>query len=125
VGIWVSNQPHDQVERNVVYTESTNKILDVLDIFLMGLWGEQSFEQPLTIGYLVDLAHLLESRYALLHDHFFLRAIMNFLHGNCSCTSSVDDTLVVTNRVEHAAIIKHTPILLDQSGELCNVLGVR
>jgi hypothetical protein len=48
---------------------------------------------------------------------------MNFLGGDWSCSSSVDDALVVTNWDKCTAIVKHAPILLDKSSEFCAILG--
>ncbi len=93
-----------------------------MNVFLIGLRGKQSFEKPLTIVDLTDMTHLLECCYALPHDCYFLRAIINFLYHDWSCISSVDDVLIVINRNKCTAVVEHTPILFDQSSEFCTVL---
>jgi hypothetical protein len=122
---WVGNKAGDLVQGNMVYAKAADKVFDIVDMFLVGLGGREGFEKPLAIMDLTNVSHLHEDGIALSHDWDFPQAVMNILNGNWGCTSSVDDTLVVPNGNKGATLIKHTPVLFNQSCKTLVFLGLQ
>jgi hypothetical protein len=105
----------DLVQGNIVDAKAPDKVFDIVNMFLMGLGGKEGFEKPLAIMDLTNLSHLCEGGDALSHDWDFPGAVMNLLNGNWGCASSVNDTLVVSDRNKGVTLIKHTPVFFNQS----------
>ncbi len=113
------------IQRDIVYAKAPDEVLDVSDVFLMGLGGKEGFEEPLTIVNLRNLSHLLEGSNTLFHDWYFRLAIADLLNGDGGSTSSVNDTLVMSHGDKSATLIEHTPVFFDQSCEACTLLGLQ
>jgi hypothetical protein len=104
----------DLIQRNIIHTKPPDEILDIANVFLVGLRGKERLEQPLAIVYLTNLANLLKGGSTLTHDRKFPWAVKNLLYGNGGGIASVNDALVIANGREDSTFIEHTPILLDQ-----------
>ena len=105
----------DLVQWNIIDAKPPDKIFNVAHVFLVGLRGKGRLEQPLAIMYLTNLANLLKGSDTLMHDRNLPWSIQNLLNGNWGGVASVDDALVVSNRRKYSAIVKHTPIFLNQT----------
>ena len=113
------------IQRDIFDAKAPDEVLDVSDVFLMGLGGKEGFEEPLTIMDLANLSHLLEGGNTLFHDWNFPLAIVDLLNGDGGSASSVNDTLVVSHGDNSTMLIEHTPIFFDQSCEACTLLRLQ
>ena len=67
------------VEGGVIDTEAPNEVFDIADVLLVGLGGEQCFEQPSPIRDLPDMPDFHIGRDTTSHDDGLLFAIKIFL----------------------------------------------
>ena len=104
----------DLIQRDIVDTKAPDKIVNVLDMLLVELGGEESFKRPLIIMDWANLSHLLKGSDTRLHDWYFPLAIVNLLSGYGGSTSSVDNALIVSDGDKSTMLIKHTPVFFDQ-----------
>ena len=106
-----------------------NEVIDVADVFLMGLCSQQRFEQPSSIRDLPNVTNLCQGRDAMSHDDGFSFTVKDFLDGDGACCTGVDDAFVIFHRDEDAPVIKHRPELANEivyftllvGGEMCEV----
>ncbi len=71
---------------------------------------------------LPNLPNLLKSSNTLAHDGSLPYAIVDLLYCDRGSRAGVDNTLVILNRGECAAVIKNGPVLLYQ-GNNCDRIG--
>jgi hypothetical protein len=105
----------DRVERDIVDAKSPNEIVDVVDMLLVRLGGEECLEKPFTIMDLSDVTHFFERSNAFTHYRNFTWSIMDLLDSDRTGGSSINRAGVVTNGEELALIVEHRPILLNQA----------
>jgi hypothetical protein len=67
-----------------------DKIIDVADMLLVWLRGQESFEEPPTIVDLVVVADLLKQCNALAHDGDFAWSIVDLLDTDGASTTCVN-----------------------------------
>ncbi len=65
----VSDNSRHHIEWDIIDTKTPHKVVNVADVFLVGLRGEQRLKQPLAIMELSNMAHLAELFDALSHDN--------------------------------------------------------
>jgi hypothetical protein len=102
------------IQRNIVDAESPNKVVNILDVLLMGLWSKQRLKHPSAAVNLPDVAQLLERRDTFSHNWNLPRAVIYIFHTNRPCRTSVDGTFVVFDRDELALIVEDRPVFLEQ-----------
>ena len=90
----------DLIERDVIYAKSPDEVINVGDMFLMRFWGKKSFELPLAVMDLANMAELFEGGDAFAHDGNLTWSVMNLLDRDGSCCTCVNDTAVVLDRDE-------------------------
>ena len=110
----ISNDPGDRIQRNVVDAEPPNEFVDVLDVFLMRLWGKDGFKEPSTVMDLPDVSHLLQSGDGLAHQRELFCAVLNLLDRDSWAISCVNDAFVIFHWDKDAAIVKDRPVLPNQ-----------
>ncbi len=113
-GYGIRNKMSDLIKWNIIHTKPPDKILNIVNVLLVGFWGKECLEQPLAVVNLTNLTNLLEGGNTLTHDRNFPWAVKNFLDGNWGGVANVDDALVIMNGCEDTRFIKHTPIFLDE-----------
>ena len=74
---------------------------------------------------LANLSHLLKGGNTFQHDWYFLLAIANLLNGNGGSTSSVNNTLVVSDGDKSTTLNKNAAVFFDQGCETSAVLGLQ
>jgi hypothetical protein len=75
----VGNDARDLIERDIIHTETPNKVVNVANVFLMWLWGKECFEEPLVIVDLADVSKLCKGCDAPPHDGHLTGTIVDFL----------------------------------------------
>ena len=91
---WISNNASDRVEGNIVYTESPDKVIDVENVLLVRLGGENCFEKPMPVMHLADVSYFLEGWDGLPHDQKLLGPVLKLFNGDgVGITSSVNNVL--------------------------------
>jgi hypothetical protein len=78
-GDWVGNKAGDLVQGNIVDAKAPDKVFDIVNVFLMGLGGKESFEKQLAIMDLTNLSHLCKGGDALSRDWDFPCVVMNLV----------------------------------------------
>lgn len=101
------------VERDVIYAKTPDEVIDVGNVFLMGLWSEKGFTEVRAVKDWPDLAEFEELRDSLTHDGLFTGTVVNLLHIDRGSTR-FDDELVITDGYEEAFFRKNSPILDDE-----------
>jgi hypothetical protein len=92
-----------------------DKIIDVADVLLVWLRGQESFEEPPAIVDLVDVAELYKQPDALAHDGDFAQSVVDLLEADGASITYVNQAdevfnwdklpLVVKKRTSTSAII--------------------
>jgi hypothetical protein len=103
------------IERDVIYAKSPDEVVNVGDMFLMRFRGKESFELPLAVMDLANMAEGFEGGDAFAHDWNLTWSVMNLLDRNGSCCTCVDDAAVVLDRDELAFVVKDRPVLLNEA----------
>ena len=114
MGNWVSDDTCDLVEGDVVDAKAPNKVVYIVDMLLMRLWGQETFKQPLAIVDLPNVSNLFESGNAFPHFWFFTMAVEDFLDGNGMGRAGVDDTFIVSNGYEDCGFVEDGPIFTNE-----------
>jgi hypothetical protein len=113
-GDGVGDGASDLIQGNIVYAKSPHKIVNILDVLLVGLRGKQSLEHPSATVNLTNVAQLLQRRDAFSHYRNLPRTVINILHTNRSCRTSVDGTFIVFDGDKLALIVKYRPVFLEE-----------
>jgi hypothetical protein len=91
-----------------------DKLIDVADMLLVWLRGQECFEEPPTIGNLADVAELSKQCDTLAHDGDFARSIVDLLCTDGASIICVDQAGVVFNWDKLPLVVKGGPVLLQQ-----------
>ncbi len=67
-----------------------DKIIDVADVLLVWLRGQESFEEPPANVDLADVAELCKQRAALVHDGDFAQSIVDLLDADGASITCVN-----------------------------------
>ncbi len=81
------------------------------DVFLVGLGGMNSLEEPSAIVDLSNMAHFLKCRYGPAHDWNFFQSVVNLLHSNGSGVAGINDAFIVANQNKDPTLIEERPVL--------------
>ena len=111
----ICNYSCDLIERDVIYAESPDEVVDVGDMFLMRFRGKESLELPLAVVDLANVAECFECGNAFAHDRNLPWPVMNLLDRNGSCCTCIDYTAVVLDRDELAFVVKDRPVFLNEA----------
>jgi hypothetical protein len=98
-----------------------HKFVDVGNMLLVWLSGQEGFEEPMAVVNLNDLPNLCQRRNAFAHNWRLPSAIIDLLNGDRSGGTRVDDTLIQSNGGEGTPFAEHGPVLLDQGNNLCSI----
>ncbi len=107
MGDGVGDGTSDLIQWNVIYAKSPDKIVNILDMLLVWLRGQQCFRHPTAAVDLADVAQLLKGRDTLSHNRDFPWTVIDILDTNRSCRTGVNVTLIVLHRYELALIVKN------------------
>jgi hypothetical protein len=91
-----------------------DKLIDVADVLLMQLRGQECFEEPPAIVDLVDVAKLSKQRDTLAHDGDFVQSVVDLLDADGVSITCVNQAGVVFNWDKLLLVIKDGPLLLQQ-----------
>ena len=91
-----------------------DKLIDVADMLLVWLRGQECFEEPPTVVDLEDVAKLCKQRNTLAHDGDFAWSIVNLLDADGASITCVDQAGVVFNWDKLPLAVKNRPVLLQQ-----------
>jgi hypothetical protein len=111
LGNGVRNDSCDQVQQHVVHAEPPHEIVDVTDVFLVGLGGKNGLEEPSANLDLSNMAHFLKCQYGPAHDWNFFWSLVNLLRSNGRGIASTNDAFVVANQNKDAVLVKDRPVL--------------
>ncbi len=89
-----------------------DKIIDVADMLLVWLRGQESFEEPPAIVDLADVAELCKQRNALAHDGDFVQSVVDLLDADGRSITCFDQAGVVFNWNKLPLVVKNGPVLL-------------
>jgi hypothetical protein len=99
---------------DIFNTNKPDKLINVADVLLVWLRGQECFEEPPTIMDLADVAKLCKQRDTLAHDGDFARSIVDLLDADGASITCVDQAGVVFNWDKLPLVIKNGPVLLQQ-----------
>jgi hypothetical protein len=112
IGDGVGDGTSDLIQRDIIYAKAPNKIVNILDVLLVWLRGQQYFEHPSAAVNLAYVTQLLERRNTLSHNRDLPRTVIDILHTNRSCRTGVNGTFIALDRDELAFIVKDRPVFL-------------
>ena len=114
---WVRDHPSDLIQRDVIDAEAPNEIVNIINVFLVGLGGQKALKEPLPVVYLVDVSHFFECTDARSHFREFTGAVIDLLNRDRSCCPSIDDTFVIFDRNEVSRFVENCPIFCNECNE--------
>jgi len=114
-GDGVGNGTSDLIQRNIIDAKTPYKIVNILDVLLVGLWSEQCVEHPLSPVDLTDVAQLFVQRDTFTHNRNLPRTVIDTLHTDRSCRASVNGTFIVLDGEELSLIIENRPVFLEKN----------
>jgi hypothetical protein len=75
---------------DIVNAKMPDKLINVADVLLVGLRGQECFEEPPAIVDLVDVAKLCKQHNTLAHDGGFARSVVDLLDADGASITCVD-----------------------------------
>jgi hypothetical protein len=91
-----------------------DKLIDVADMLLVWLRGQECFEEPPVIVDLADVAELSKQHDTLAHDGDFARSVVDLLDADGTSITCVNQAGVVFNWDKLPLVVKDGPVLLQQ-----------
>ena len=102
------------IQRDIINAESPHKVVDILDVLLMGLRSKQRLKHPSAAMNLTNVAEFLERCDTFPHNWDLPRTVIDIFHANRSSRTSVDGTFIVLDWDELSLIVKYGPVLLKE-----------
>jgi hypothetical protein len=90
------------------------KLINVADVLLVWLRGQECFEEPPEVLDLADVAKHSKQHDTLTHDGDFTRSVVDLLDANQASIICVDRAGVVFNWDKWPLVIKDGPVFLQQ-----------
>ncbi len=115
---WVSNNVSDRIEGNIINAKPPYKVVDVVNVLLVRLWGKDCLKKPTPIVNLANVPYFLQGHDCLPHYQNLLGSILDLFHCNWVGVASINNALVIPNCNPYPMLIEHAPIFLDEGSNL-------
>jgi hypothetical protein len=115
---WVSNNANERIEGNIIKPKPPYKVVDVVNVLLVRLWGKNCLKKPTPVVNLANVSYFLQGRNCLPHYGKLLGSILDLFHCNGLGVASINKAFVIPNWNPYSTLIKHLPIFLDKGSNL-------